>query len=177
MQPSTRFREKEEECFTFEIPLMIPLKLYLQDSRFWQQGKYQEFYEHFHIISHYMGVLSSIFIKKVTKKDYWFFSTGLCGLFYAVACSEKPTLFGWENWKEREKSTKGHYFDTLQVVEKSPHFLEESRKRVLNAINYSLQGKEKVDEKLQLHDFVLEKEIILKMQQLNLIDIHGFNVG
>ena len=175
MQPSVRFREKEEECFTYETPRMVPLKFHLQDSRFWQQGKYQEFYEHFHIISHYLGILSSAFVKKITKEDYQYFSTGLWGLFYAIACSEKPTLFGWENWNDRAKSTKGHYFKTLQVVEKNPHFLEESREIILNSIKKSLQGKEKVDEKLQMHDFSLEKEIILKMHRLKLIEIHGFS--
>ena len=171
MQPSVRFREKNEECLTYENYDFPSVKFHLRDAKLWQQEKYQEFYEHFHIISHHIKIPFSNFMSNELKTNYKNFSVDLWGLVYAVACSKKPTLFGWENWKEREKSTRDHYFDAIQVTRERGFFIEESRKTIL----FNLFGKKKSEDNVQKPNLALEEKIILKMQQLNLITIHGID--
>ena len=174
MQPNVRFREKNEECFSYDGYNLLSVKSHLRDAQLWKQRTYTDFYEHFHLISHHMLIPSFDFVAKIVEEDYQYFSTGLWGLFYAIACSEKPTLFGWENWNERTKSTKDYYFNTLQVVEKNPHFLEESRKILVRRFN-RIPRKNMEELKRQEPNFLLEKKIILTLEQLKLITIHRFN--
>lgn len=178
VQPSLRFREKNEICLTYEQPhplfvADVRLLFYLNDAALAEKRKYDDFFENYHLISHYLHIISVGFVEKITGKKYELFSTGLWGVFYAVALSKKPTLFGFESPEERVKSTEGHYFNTVEVLEKSPHFLQKTKN--LKLIQLSLKGKNKLEEERQIHDFALEKQILIRMHQLGLIYIHDLD--
>lgn len=174
MEPSTRFREKDEECFSYETRASYSIPYHLRDLKFSQQRESQEFYQHFHLITCQLGIFSSDVILKLTKTYYQAFSTGFLGLFYAIACSDKPpVLFGFENPEERVRSTHGHYYDVEEVLEKDEFFIGNTNRDVLERIRKKLEGKKKMPERNQVHDFLFEKQVIRKLLTIKRIKIYG----
>ena len=174
MEPSTRFREKEEECFSYETRGMYSLPFQLRDLEYSKKPENQEYYEHFHLITSQLGVISTDVIYKMSKKYYQSFSTGFLGLFYAIACSKKPSvLFGFETLEERKHSTNGHYYDVTEVLQQDALFVENTNRIVLNRISKKLEGRKKMPERNQVHDFSFEKQIILRLHALKRLQIHG----
>ena len=172
---STRFRETHEKTFTYETYTFYPVQFFIRDAQNVSEDKYTNFYDNFHIISNQFNTLWQVFLFKSFKVNYADFSTGLLGIFMAITLSSKdkpPTIFGFETMEERLRSEKPHYYDVVDQLTNGVGFLKESQKEVRNRVVKRLGGKKKYDEKTQVHNYELEKNIIIQLHNKGLVKIH-----
>lgn len=176
---STRFQEGNEQTFTYETYTFYPVQFFVKDAQNVAENNYGEFYANFHIISNQFNALWQVFLYTSLKVRYSDFSTGLLGVFMAVTLSSKdepPTIFGFETQEERLRSQQPHYYDVVDQLTNGVGFLKESQNEVRTRVVKRLAGKKKYDEKTQVHNYALEKKILIELHKKGLIRIHDFSV-
>ena len=170
-EPSTRFRERSEQCFSYET-LHTEALLHMQrDIQFSKLAENKEFYDNYHLITNQVGIFYRHFIEKITKRKYMALSSGLLGVCYAMSCSEKPTLYGFETVEERKQTTHPHYYNVMEQLDKDEYFIGDSNKVIKNRVAKKLNGNAKMPEEKQFHDFTFEKQVLLLLERTKRIKI------
>ena len=162
----TRYREKDEKCFTVESNGSYFIKHLIRDFNSAQKPKNKEFFDHHFYINRQIQNLIYVYIVNQLKIPYANYSNGLIGLFYYLFSSPiPPVIFGFETQQERQKSSYYHYFDTIKNYEDDKSFVDGINRQLLKEYEDELNGRRKLPDKELVHNFAVEKKIVRILEQ------------